>query len=287
MSDTNGSGNGQPGADGAGTGTGEGANNTPWTAAITDPDIKGFAELKNWKGPEDAIKSYRELERFQGLPPERLAKVPDKDDVEGWKAFNQRFGWAPPETPDAYALEVPEGFDGDFAKAMSAEFHKLGVPPDLARNIAKSANAFTLEKMQQAEQALQLEHEQDGAKLKAEWGANFDRLTQLADRASNEIVTKGWVNAQEMELVRDALGSAKFMKLMANLGGQQGEAAFHINDQVQGGSLGNLTPEAAQVLLKQWANDAEWVKRWEAGGIKEKQEYARAREVLALAAANR
>jgi hypothetical protein len=283
MSENNGSGNGQPGADGAGNGTG-GEGGTPWTAVITDPDVKGFAELKGWKGPEDAVKSYRDLEKFQGVPAERLLKLPETGDADGWKAINAKLGFAPPTEAKDYNLPVPDGFERGFADAMSAKFHEIGVPTEMGRKIAEAANAFNIEQMKLAEQQLDLEHKQDGEKLKAEWGGNYDKLTQLADRASDEIVKKGWISPQEMELMRDALGSAKWMKLMANLGSQQGEAAFHTNDQSQGGSYA-MTPDAARVRLNQLAKDGEWMKRLEAGGVKEKQEYAQLRETLALAAA--
>lgn len=266
---------GQPGApDGS----------TPWYAGVEDQEARGFAEVKGWKTPADAINSYRNLEKFHGLPPERLAKVPDQGDAEGWKAFNARFGWAAPEKPEDYALPVPEGFGREFADAMQAKFHELGVPPELGRKVAEAANAYQLDRIKLDEQAVEAEHQQDLAKLRAEWGGTFAENQQLADRASAQVVKQGWLNEQQVEGIRDVLGTAAFMRLFANLGSQQGEAKF-LDGEGGGHNLGPMTPDAARVRMKALQGDAEWFKRFQAGGVKERQEYAHLRDVIARAAA--
>lgn len=296
MSDNNGSAaGGQPGANGAGgeggaAGGGQGAagagsGTTPWFSTIEDTDLRGFAELKKWGTPADAVKSYRELEKFQGLPPDRLAKVPDKDDAEGWKAFNARFGWAAPDDPKDYALPVPDGYKPEFARAMSSKFHELGVPKELGQKIAAAANEITLAQIAADDQAIELEHQQDLTRLKTEWGGNFTQLQQLADRQSDQIVKAGWLKPEQVEGIRDVLGTAGFMKLMANLGSQQGEAKFIQGDGSDPtAALGTLTPEAARARLRQLTSDQDWNKRFQSGGVKEKQEYAQLRHVIAVAA---
>lgn len=301
MSDNNGSAaGGQPGANGAGGeggaaggqgaagGAGAGAGGTtPWFSTIEDTELRGFAELKKWGSPADAVKSYRELEKFQGLPPDRLAKVPDKDDADGWKAFNARFGWTAPADPKDYALPVPDGFKPDFANAMAGKFKELDVPKELGQKIAAAANEINLAQMQADEQAIELEHQQDLAKLQTEWGGNFTQLQQLANRQSDQIVKAGWLSAEQMEGMRDVLGTAGFMKLMANLGSQQGEAKFIEGANDPAAAVGSMTPEAAQARLKQLTQDQDWYKRFQAGGVKEKQEYQQLRHIVALAAATR
>jgi hypothetical protein len=291
MSDNNGSAaGGQPGANGAGGeggaagGQGAGAGGaTPWFSTIEDTELRGFAELKKWGSPADAVKSYRELEKFQGLPPDRLAKVPDKDDAEGWKAFNSRFGWAAPADPKEYALPVPDGHGRDFADAMQTKFHELGVPKELGQKIAAAANEFTLGKMAADDQAIELEHQQQLTQLKTEWGGNFTQLQQLADRASDQVVKSGWLSAEQMEGVRDVLGTAAFMKLFANLGSQQGEAKF-VESGDPASAVGAMTPEAAKVRLKQLTQDQDWQKRFQSGGVRERQEYQQLRHIVAVAA---
>lgn len=294
MSDNNGSAaGGQPGANGAGgeggAAGGQGApagGTTPWFSTIEDADLRGFAELKKWGSPADAVKSYRELEKFQGLPPDRLAKVPDKDDAEGWKAFNTRFGWVAPADAKDYALPVPDGYKPEFANAMAGKFHELGVPKELGQKIAAAANEITLAQMQADDQALELEHQQDLTRLKTEWGGNFTQLQQLADRASDQVVKAGWLTADQMEGMRDVLGTATFMKLFANLGSQQGEAKFLQGDGSDPtAAVGALTPEAAKARLKQLTADQDWNKRFQAGDVRARQEYQQLRHVIAVAAA--
>lgn len=286
MSTPNGSDpSGNPGGTGTDPVNTPGGNDPPkaWYSGIEDSDIRGFAELKGWKDPSEAVRSYRDLEKFQGLPPERLAKVPEKEDAEGWKAFNQRFGWAAPADPKDYALPVPDGHGRDFADAMQAKFHELGVPPELGRQIAGAANDFTLSKMQADEQAVELEHAQDLTKLRSEWGGTFNEMQQLADRASEQVVKSGWLSDVQMEGIRDVLGTAGFMRLFANLGSQQGEAKFI--DSTTPTALGPMSPDAAKARMTQLQQDKEWFGRYEAGGVKERQEYAHLRHILATAAA--
>lgn len=266
----------------AGNPPADGGQQQTWTANIHDADLRGFAELKGWKTEVDVVKSYRDLEKFQGLPPERLAKIPDANDTEGWKAFNQKFGWSAPADAKEYNLPVPDGFGRDFADAISAKFHELNVPTELGRKIAAAANEITLANMQRDEQAIETEHQTDLAKLKTEWGANFEELQQLADRATDGVIKQGTMTSEDMEAMRDTLGTAKFLKLWATLGGQQGEAKFVSGDQ--GGSVnGVMTPDAAKVRLGELGRDKEWFKRYEAGGVPERQEYQRLRQIVANA----
>jgi len=302
MSDNNGSAAaGNPGAQasggegaaaGAGAGAGEGqaaagtgaAANAPWYGSVADAELKGFAELKGWDSPDKAIESYRNLEKFQGVPADRLLKIPEAGDVDGMKAINEKFGWAPPAKPEDYALPVPEGMQDTFAKVASAEFHKLGVPKDMAVKIAEFANAFTLTQMEAENTAINTQHNSELAALKTEWGANFDPLVETGKRAIAEYMPKTGLTDADMDALRDTLGTAKFNKLWAGIGSTMGEAAF-----VDGASVaapGQMTPEAALVRRGQLTNDAEWFKRFQAGDMKAVNEWNAVTSVLNHAAAN-
>lgn len=253
-----------------------------WTAAITNPDLKGFAELKGFKTPEAAVEAYRNLEKFQGLPPERLAKIPEADDAAGQAEFNKRFGWAAPDKPEDYALPVPQGIEPDFAQAVAAKFHQIGVPKDMAIKITEAVNAISLQKMTDFDKAVELQHANDLVQLKQEWGANHDQLQELSRRAAAEFMPKAGLVDADMEAIRDAIGSAKFAKLWAGIGGSLGEAKF-VDSGSPHTSGALMTPDAARTRLTQLGQDKEWFARYEKGGVREQTEYKQLKSIVANA----
>lgn len=254
----------------------------PWYGAIEDADLRGFAELKGWKGPGDAIQSYRNLEKLQGLPPERLAKIPDVDDATGWTEFNKRFGWAAPEKAEDYGLSsLDAGFDPAFIQAAEGVFHRNGLPKELAVKSMTEIGGVLKQMQDEFEAGRVTTHNGEVAQLQTEWGANYDKLIQTAARAVAEYMPKTGLGDADMDAIRDALGSAKFNKLWAGIGSTMGEAAFH-EGKTEAASLA-MTPDAARVRLSQLGQDKEWFKRYESGGVKEVQEYQRLRTILANA----
>lgn len=282
MSDTTGSADaGNPSGQTAGgetTTTTTTAAETKWYSGIENADIRGYAELKGWKDAGSAIESYRNLEKLQGVPAERLAKIPEASDTEGWKAFNAKFGWAAPETADKYDIPVPEGQRTDYAEKMKSVFHELGMPADKAKALVEKSNALQAELAAADEAALATSNANDLAKLKTEWGGNFDELSQLADRARKEILPNSGLTTEQLDLMEDLMGSAAMIRLFAAFGQKSGEAKF-----TTGGASNNgpMTPEAAQVRLGQIYEDRAWFARFEQGGAAEKQEWDRLNAVLA------
>lgn len=298
MSDNNGSaGGGQPGAGGAGNDGGAGGGNgggagggqggaggggERWYSSAAE-DLRGFAELKGWDTPDKALESYRNLEKFQGVPADRLAKVPDKEDAEGWSEFNKRFGWAPPATAAEYDIAVPEGQSDAFANAMRDVFHKAGVPAPMAKALIEGNNAYWAEQAKADEKAMETANTNAMTALKTEWGSNFDQLSQLADRARAELAPKMGLDEAQLSLLTDVFGPAGTLKMFAGLGGAIGESKFRSGDS---STLGPMTPDAAAARRDQLINDQEWQKRLQAGDVRARQEWDQINETLAHAAAS-
>lgn len=252
-----------------------------WTSSLQNPEIKGFAELKGFKSPEAVVEAYRNLEKMQGVPAERLAKIPEQGDAAGWTDFNKRFGWDVPTDTKDYQLPVPEGMGADFSGEAAKWMQEAGIPKDKAKQLATRWNEYALNFAKTQDAAIAHEHSQDGIKLRQEWGANYDRLNQVANAAIAEFQPKTGLTNEQMEGIRDIIGSAQFMKFWAGIGSAMGEAKF-----VQGEghpANGAMTPDAARVRLEQIGRDKEWFSRFEKGSVKEVQEYQRLRETVANA----
>lgn len=256
--------------------------NDSWTATFTNPETKGFAELRGWKSPEQAVESFRQLEKFQGLPPERLAKIPEADDAAGWAEFKGKFGWAPPAEAKDYGLSSIEGFDPGFVTGAEGVLHKHGVPKDMAQAAMKDIGGLLAEMETQFNTTRQAAFDGDLTKLKTEWGANFEGLVETGKRAAAEYMPKTGLAEGDMDAIRDAIGQAKFNKLWAGIGSTMGEASFVQSDTTKPIN-GLMTPDAARARIDQLSHDREWFQRYEKGGVKEVQEYNMLKNILANA----
>lgn len=260
----------------------DGGQNAPvadakWYSTAPE-ELRGFAELKGWDSPEKALTSYKNLEKFQGLPPERLAKVPDANDTAGWGEFNKRFGWAAPEKAEDYGLQAPEGMAGDLLGPLAEIMKASGVPAEMGKKLVDGYYNMQSEAMKAEDARLEALNASETAKLKTEWGGEYDKLAQLADRAQTEFSKKAGISEDHMALMREAMGPRAFTKLWAEIGGSTGEAKF-----IEGGGSNSgtaMTPEAAKARLDQLGQDKAWFQRFEAGGVAEKQEFQRLQQIL-------
>lgn len=121
-----------------------------WVAGLQSEDNRTLVEAKQWKSPEDAIKSYRELEAHAS----KAVKVPGADaTAEDWNAFYGKLGR--PESPDKYELKlnteaVPQDFPYDEKSAIEFRTwaHEAGLSPQQAQSlhdkfVGQQANVFT------------------------------------------------------------------------------------------------------------------------------------------------
>jgi hypothetical protein len=159
-----------------------------WTSGLSE-DNRKTVEAKGWvgKGPDEIIKSYRNLEGQLGK-----AIVVPKDDAgpEDWHKFFGKIGR--PETADAYELKrpanVPENlpYDAKRADQFKVWAHEAGLTPKQAaivhdKYMSEWANEFQLVSQQQEQKAKEA-HE---AVVK-EWGdpdsTKYKRNQELANR---------------------------------------------------------------------------------------------------------
>lgn len=292
MSDNTGSATaGNPGATASGT---EGATttttttppaaNAPWYGTIEDAELRGFVELKGWNDPASAIQSYRNLEKLQGVPPERLLKLPEQGDAAGWGEIHKKLGFAAPETAADYGLDKIEGFDPQFIEGAQKALHARGVPKDMAVAVMQDIAAQLGDIETTVETQRQAAFDSDLAKLRTEWGGNFDALTELGKRAAAEFMPKSGLEQGDLDAIRDTIGQAKFNKLWAGIGSSMGEASFH-----EGGGPavpGAMTPDAALARRNQMVADQDFIARYQRGEARAVQEWQRVNETLAHSAAS-
>lgn len=231
----------------------------PWYNDFSDPDLKGFTELKGWKHPSEAVKSYRELESLRGVPADQLLKLPKADaKPEEWNPVYDRLGR--PAKPEDYKLPTVEGGEG-FAQKMAPLLHSAGLNQSQVDTIAKGWNAHIEASVKEMEAAQAQREQVDLQNLHREWpGEVFDQRQEMARRAVREFVGPvagdSEKTAEMLGKIEEAVGTASFLKLFAAIGEKVGESKY-IGDNARPGNFG-MTPQAARVRLSELRADKEW-----------------------------
>lgn len=154
--------------------------------------------------------------------------MPGKDATpEQWAEFYAKLGR--PESPDGYEMEVPEGDDGSFAKAVSPLLHKAGITAEQAKVLSQGWNQMKVDADAQmaahvaAEaQAAHVKNTAEAAELKTSWGQNFDANMHYAKMAATQFLPEGKA-ADVIAAVESKLGYKATIEFLHNIGKGLGE----------------------------------------------------------------
>jgi hypothetical protein len=216
-------------ATGGGDGGQGGAAPNAWAqmlsaeAAGADPSHRDFAVGKGWKSPDDAIQSYRELEKVYRASDKVV--VPGKDATpEQLATFHRAIGV--PDKAEGYTFDLPTvkdeagndaqlEIDTGFFEPMKELALKNGVPATAFKGLAEGFVQWQLD--QQAADISR--HDTDWSAKQKEWGAEAQAKTAdvLAACRFLEIDREGRAALQM------ALGAGKAAELLARVGGMVGE----------------------------------------------------------------
>jgi hypothetical protein len=213
-------------------------------------------EQKGWKAPDDALKSYTELEKLMSQSVRMLSPDASEEDRQAQiDRFREHYPEAlpapPPADPSGYAYEPPEGYtstpeDDQFFSELA---HKSGLTVDQA----KSVHAGLAERAHTQELEAKANYETKLNALRAEWpGETFERNLQLGSQMLKSF-EKSMPGLTE-ELVNNGLAeSPVMMKWMHNIAMRMGEKPM----QEPGQFSGALTPAEASAKIEEsqpWNN---------------------------------
>ena len=248
---------------------------TPWHSTITDADTLAYLGTKGWDkmtGNAAAVaasQAHRELERYTGVPQERLITLP-KDAVDPkWDDVYQKLG-APKDAKD-YDFSAVKFTDGseldpkavDFFRATAAKLH---LPKDAAPQLAAAVAAFLegAEAADAADTTAALAVSRDA--LAKSWGNNFETNKVIAANAARALGVK----PEAITALEGVIGYADVMEMFRTIGTKIGEANF-IGGRGADNS-GVMTAADAQAAKKALMGDKAWVTRYLAGGVAEGRE---------------
>jgi len=241
--------------------TTETVNPGSWMAGFND-DLKGYVGNKGFKDPAALADAYRNLEKLQGVPQDRLLKLPESlyDEkgaltAEG-RVIAERLG--APKTPADYGIQAPaEGGDPKRLDNFLKAAHEMGLTKAQAQKLAAADSEYANAIMASAKEASAARFRDEQTQLQKEWGAAFENNKSIAADAVRRL---GW-DAAKIDAVAGAIGHAETMKLLANLGKAVGESAF-----IQGRQPNApMEPATAKARITELLNDRDFGARLMAG----------------------
>lgn len=235
----------------------------PWFEGKATPEDIGHWDNKGWKKDDpvtialEATKAVREAQRFIGVPPERLLKLPERaDDKAGWDAVNARLGVpAKAEEYDFAGLKYADGNDVEqgFVDALRTSLHKAGVRKDAAREIAKDMMKYSDSGEAQAAGETAAQRATNLAELQKLWGGN----TELNRLRAMEGARRLGLSKEATELMEGQIGYVNLMEVMRKIGVGTSEDTF--TEAGQGGAP--TTVNGAKARLAELQADRDWARK--------------------------
>lgn len=222
------------------------------------PEDVGYIQNKKWDNPAKLLTSYKELEKFHGVPADQILKLPkDQSDAEGWNKVYSRLGR--PETPEAYGeVKLPDGvkvqLDPNRVKWADSVVHKLGLTKAQRDTLIAETAMYESSTFENYSKDMQIKQEAELASLQKEWGSAYQEREELGKRAVRQFIpgdeaTKGAL----LDKIESALGTATMLKLFSNIGEQMLEDKTPMGDTKER-PFGS-TPEMAMAEKQKLMNE--------------------------------
>lgn len=197
------------------------------------PEDVGYIQNKKWSNPADLLTSYKNLEKFHGVPAEQLLKLPkDTQDQAAWDAIYSRLGR--PEKADGYEFKAPDGVKVDDSRMgwVQGVAHKLGLNKSQFSALVNETLTYEGGLIADMQKEVQTRQAQELDAVKQEWGAGFDERAELGRRAARAFLPG---NAEQkaafMNAMETSIGTGAMLKLFANIGAKMGEDKIHQGDE--------------------------------------------------------
>ena len=222
---------------------------------VQDVDLREWAGSKGISAPDQALSSYRNLEKVFGADKAGRTVVLLGDDPtpEESAAFYNKLGR--PEEASAYGFTAPEGADPAFAESAKTKFHELGLSDKQAIELSEWYTGQATGSVEQTKADYDQQVATDKAGLQKEWGAAYDKNILAAKAAAS---TFG-LDETQVENMEAALGFGGLMRFMNSIGSKLGEDTLEGNDA---NVSGVMTPAQAKIAMSELTGSKEFSDAW-------------------------
>ncbi len=260
-----------------------------WAENYSDVDNRNFLAKRGerWSGPEDVLRSYRDLESLRGVPETQLLKLVDTEDKEAWHGpggIYSRLGR--PDNADQYNLpkieETGEVFD------ITKPFRDAAFEQGLSGTQVETIGAAVFGKMFEFQEAynttLKQNMEAGIETLKREWGTEYDSNHAIASKGAEalgfDVSSEEGLNT--LLVLEKEIGTRNFLHHMLQIGQRLGEhqAGEHGDGQ---GQSGYMTADQARAEIDRLNNDPEFLEKYLKGAKEYPDENARMSQLFKFA----
>jgi hypothetical protein len=246
----------------------------PWYDGAPAEDVgyfqnRGMDKMTAKDAALAAAKAHREAEKLIGGPADKMIRLPESTDAEGWRQVRLKMGV--PQDEKGYDFSVVKHADGSaLTDAEKATFGKkaysLGLrPADALQFVSDSVKeADSGQTSSAVELAGRIAAEK--TKLAQNWGANFEANMFVAKQTAAAL----GVSAEALEGLGNAIGLAATLEMFRTIGTKIGEDKFVMSHLP--GDNHVMTKEAAVDRKKALMADQVWVKAYLEGDAQKKAE---------------
>lgn len=232
-----------------------------WLDAV-DGEVKGFWANKGWdtdphKLAVQATAAYREAEKFIGVSPDQIVRLPKAGDANAQKALWQRLGMPAEATGYDFAgVKFADGTDPEasFIEQFRGAAHAHGLSADAAKGMAGAMVKYLdgVKTGESADEAAKLQAERDA--LQRNWGANMDANKFIASQA----VARLGLKPETVAALESVVGYSQVMEMFRDIGTRIGEHTYVSGNNPQNNGVMSVDQaKARQAELKQ---DPTWVR---------------------------
>jgi len=215
-------------------------------------DLKQEPSLRNFMNSEDPLnavaKSYVHAVKKMGVPPEQMIRLPKEgepmDDV--YSALGR------PDNPSNYS-SLP---DSDDFKPVRDAFYETGLTDSQAKNVLDIYMKSMEEVQEEQTEQFEKERVQNKLAIQQEWGADYQRNANLAQRAFNQFAPKEAISLMEETGIGE---HPAMLKMFSNIGSMLAEDNMLAPAD---GQFNSMSPVQAQVSIKDKQADPEFMKRY-------------------------
>ena len=169
------------------------ADNQEQTTQWYSDEYGDVVQKKGWSNPNDALKSYVNLEKDYG----GRVKIPTQESTaDEVRAFYSKIGV--PDNEAGYEItDVPENVPRDAAMEdmMKKVAHTSGIPKAAFETMVKRYYEAIGQQITQAEEAGDRE-------LKEKWGGDYDANAKIVERACTELIPDAELKEQFGSLIK-------------------------------------------------------------------------------------
>lgn len=225
-----------------------------WYEETVDPKFHDAIKAKEWKGADDVLDSYVNIEKLvsleRGGDVDRIVVKPKADATpEEIAAFRAKAGFAAPENVEAYGFTQEQLEAAPILGEAAKWFKESGVPVDVASNLMTQVLAH--EEAQVA--AFRAKSDTEYQNLSTEMGDKFGDFEEAGRRAFRE----SGLTADQLNAVEQNLGTKAMMQMFAKFGSAMSEAGAPQPGKEGSGQF-TQSAETAQTRINTLSRDSDF-----------------------------